>query len=100
MEYALGALYSLVENGAVVSGLQAGSAPRTAVGQKADGSLVFYTIDGRRSGHSIGATMTQVAQRLIELGCVTALCLDGGRLHDAHGHRAGPADLRHHQQAV
>ena len=22
--------------------------------------------------------MTQVAQRLIELGCVTALCLDGG----------------------
>lgn len=78
VEYALGALYSLVENGAVVSGLQAGSAPRTAVGQKADGSLVFYTIDGRRSGHSIGATMTQVAQRLIELGCVTALCLDGG----------------------
>src|SRR5699024_12389077 len=41
-------------------------------------SLVFYTIDGRRSGYSIGASMTQVAQRLIELGCVSALCLDGG----------------------
>lgn len=78
VEYAVGALYSLVENGAVVSGLQAGAAPRTAVGQKADGTLVFYTIDGRKSGHSIGATMTQVAQRLIELGCVTALGLDGG----------------------
>ena len=78
VEYAVGALYSLVQNGSVVSGLAAGSAPRTAVGQKADGSLVFYTIDGRRSGHSIGATMTQVAQRLVELGCVTALCLDGG----------------------
>ena len=78
VEYAVGALYSLVENGAVVSGLAAGSAPRTAIGQKADGTLVFYTIDGRRSGHSIGATLTQVAQRLIELGCVTALCLDGG----------------------
>lgn len=78
VEYAVGALYSLVENGAIVSGLQAGSNPRTAVGQKADGTLIFYTIDGRKSGHSIGASMTQVAQRMIELGCETALCLDGG----------------------
>lgn len=78
VEYAVGALYSLVENGSVVSGLPSGSNPRTAVGQKADGTLVFYTIDGRKSGYSIGATMTQVAQRLIELGCETALCLDGG----------------------
>ena len=78
VEYAVGALYSLVEHGNVVSGLQAGVNPRTAVGQKPDGTLVFYTIDGRKSGHSIGASMTQVAQRLIELGCETALCLDGG----------------------
>lgn len=76
--YAVGALYSLVENGSVASGLEAGVNPRTAVGQKRDGTLVFYTIDGRKSGHSIGASMTQVAQRLIELGCETALCLDGG----------------------
>lgn len=78
VEYAVGALYALVENGQVVSGLQAGANPRTAVGQKADGTLIFYTIDGRRSGHSIGASMEQVAKRLIELGCETALCLDGG----------------------
>lgn len=52
--------------------------PRTAVGVKSDGTVVFYTVDGRKSGHSIGASMTQVAQRMIELGCVTALCLDGG----------------------
>ena len=78
VEYAVGALYSLVENGAVASGLRAGAAPRTAVGQRADGSLVFYTIDGRKPGYSIGATMSQVAARMIELGCVTALCLDGG----------------------
>ncbi|MDY3690804.1 MAG: S-layer homology domain-containing protein [Dysosmobacter sp.] len=75
---ALGALYSLVEDGAVVSGLPSGADPRTAVGQRRDGTLVFYTIDGRRSGHSIGATLQQVAQRLMELGCETALCLDGG----------------------
>lgn len=78
VEYAVGALYALVENGQVVSGLQAGANPRTAVGQKADGTLIFYTIDGRRSGHSIGASMEQVAKRLIELGCETAVCLDGG----------------------
>ena len=78
VEYAVGALYSLVEYGSVASGLEAGVNPRTAIGQKDDGTLVFYTIDGRRSGHSVGASMTQVAQRMIELGCVTALCLDGG----------------------
>lgn len=78
VQNAVGALYSLVQDGAVVSGLPSGANPRTAVGQKADGTLVFYTIDGRQSGYSIGASMTQIAQRLVELGCVTALCLDGG----------------------
>ena len=76
--YAVGALYSLVQDGAVVSGLPSGTNPRTAVGVTADGSVVFYTIDGRRSGHSIGASLTQVAQRMIELGCVSAIGLDGG----------------------
>lgn len=71
-------LYALVKNGQVVSGLEAGAAPRTALGVKADGSTVFYTIDGRQSGYSVGATYTQVANRLIELGCVTAVALDGG----------------------
>lgn len=74
----IGALYQLVENGQVCSGLVNGAAPRTAIGMRSDGSLVFYTIDGRQSGYSIGATLTQVAQRMVELGCVTALSLDGG----------------------
>ena len=78
VQYAVGALYSLVQDGAVVSGLPSGINPRTAVGVTADGSVVFYTIDGRRSGHSIGASLTQVAQRMIELGCVAAIGLDGG----------------------
>ena len=78
VQYAVGALYSLVENGSVASGLPSGTSPRTAVGVTADGDVVFYTIDGRRSGYSIGASLTQVAQRMIELGCVTAIGLDGG----------------------
>ena len=76
--YAVGALYSLVQDGAVVSGLPSGVNPRTAVGVTDDGDVVFYTIDGRRSGHSIGASLSQVAQRMIELGCVAAIGLDGG----------------------
>ena len=78
VEYAVGALYSLLEDGVIPSGLSNEASPRTAVGQMADGTLVFYTIDGRQSGHSIGASLKQVAERLAELGCVNALCLDGG----------------------
>ena len=78
VEYAVGALYSLVADGAVVAGLPTGANPRTAVGVRYDGAVVFYTIDGRRSGHSVGASMDQVANRMIELGCYAALCLDGG----------------------
>jgi len=75
---AIGSLYKLVTNGQVESGLEAGTNPRSAVGLKADGTLVFYTMDGRQSGHSVGATMTQIAQRMVELGCVDALIMDGG----------------------
>ena len=78
VDYMIGALYQLVENGQVCKGLEAGAAPRTAIGQRADGSIILYTIDGRQKGYSIGATLTQVAERMIELGCVTALSLDGG----------------------
>jgi len=75
---AIGSLYKLVTGGQVESGLEAGANPRSAVGLKADGTLVFYTMDGRKSGHSVGATMTQIAQRMVELGCVDALIMDGG----------------------
>lgn len=75
---AIGALYRIVTDGKVNSGLDNTTAPRTGVGVKADGSVIFYTIDGRQSGLSLGASMTQVANRLIELGCVNAVCLDGG----------------------
>ena len=75
---AVGGLHKMVTDGVVESGLDAGQAPRTAVGIRADGSVVFYTVDGRQSGYSVGASMTQVAKRLVELGCVEAVCMDGG----------------------
>ena len=48
------------------------------MGIKADGSIIFYTIDGRQSGYSYGARKETVAKRLLELGCVDAVNLDGG----------------------
>ena len=52
--------------------------PRTAVGVKANGELVLYALDGRQNTLSMGASLGVLAQRMAELGCVTALCLDGG----------------------
>ena len=75
---AMGGLYKLVTDGTVESGLETAQAPRTAVGIRPDGSAVFYAVDGRQNGYSIGASMSQVAARLVELGCTEALCLDGG----------------------
>ena len=77
--YGISSLYPLLRDGEIVStNLSTAANPYTAVGIKADGSAVFYTIDGRQSGYSVGATYAQVAQRLQELGCVTAVALDGG----------------------
>lgn len=78
VRYAAGSLYKLVTNGQVEPGLEATAAPRTAVGVKPDGTLVLYTIDGRQLGLSIGASLTQVAQRLVEMGCTEATVMDGG----------------------
>ena len=76
--YGISGLYTLLRDGQIVDGLPTTANPYTAVGLKGDGSAVFYTIDGRQGGHSVGATYAQVAQRLQELGCVSAVALDGG----------------------
>ena len=53
--------------------------PRTAVGLSADGRYLFLlVIDGRRAGHSEGATMSEVADWLLRLGASEGLNLDGG----------------------
>ncbi len=78
---ALGCLYPLIKNGAVLDGLDAidkNKAPRTAIGIRGDGSVILYTADGRQSGYAIGLTLAETAERLLELGCVEAGALDGG----------------------
>lgn len=68
----------LVANGEARTDFEAGAAPRTAVGIKEDGNIIFYTLDGRQSGHSYGAQLRTLAQRMVELGCIDAINLDGG----------------------
>lgn len=57
-----------------------GYAPRTAIGQKADGSVVMLTIDGRDPLKGIlGATLRDVQDILLkQFKCVNAVNLDGG----------------------
>ncbi len=51
----------------------------TAYGVKADGTYVFFTSEGGSTGNSSRSlTLRNVADALIELGCVTAVRLDGG----------------------
>jgi phosphodiester glycosidase/flagellar hook capping protein FlgD len=52
--------------------------PRTAVGQTADGRLIFAVVDGRQPGYSVGMTTFEMALTMVRLGAVRAMQLDGG----------------------
>jgi hypothetical protein len=54
-----------------------GRHPRTAVGQLADGRIIFVTVDGR-SWFSIGLRISELAREMARLGAVTAMAFDGG----------------------
>jgi hypothetical protein len=53
-------------------------APRTGVGQTADGRVLMVVADGRRPGYSVGMTNFELAQTMVRLGAVTGTALDGG----------------------
>ena len=55
-----------------------GVAPRTAIGQRKDGTILFLVVDGRQPGYSIGATLLDLQNILFEQGAVVAANLDGG----------------------
>ncbi len=52
--------------------------PRSALGVTADGEVWMVVIDGRQAGLTGGATLQQMAEVLVNLGCVEGLNLDGG----------------------
>ena len=52
--------------------------PRTLMGYTKDHKIIVMVIEGRNPGVADGATLTQAAQLMVDLGCVEALNLDGG----------------------
>ncbi len=67
--------------------------PRTAVGIKADGSVVLFVGDGRQYPYSRGLTIVELANMMKAFGCVTALNLDGGGSTTFLTEREGSSDL-------
>ncbi|MBQ8182365.1 MAG: phosphodiester glycosidase family protein [Clostridia bacterium] len=55
-----------------------GLQPRTVVGQCENGVVMFLVVDGRQVGYSLGATMEDCADILLQYGAVTAGACDGG----------------------
>lgn len=51
--------------------------PRTAIGQRADGAVIFVCIDGRQAG-SMGGTYADIINIMVEYGAVNACNMDGG----------------------
>ena len=54
-----------------------GRAPRTAFGVTADGHYLLAVVDGRQS-HSIGCTLQEMAEFMLQFGAVDAINFDGG----------------------
>lgn len=80
VEYAVGGKLLIDDSTVTTTGIDAASSrrARSAIGVKADGTVVLYEIDGNQSSHSVGLTAEELGNQLLELGCVRAICLDGG----------------------
>ena len=70
----------LIINGESIalSGNGSGANPRTVIGQKADGTVLLLTTDGRGAGGHLGATAADIISIMQEYGAVNVANLDGG----------------------
>lgn len=71
----------LVVNGkkAIVNGNGGGGvASRTVIAQRKDGIVLFFIIDGRQPGYSLGISMAEMTKLVVRYGSYNAANLDGG----------------------
>lgn len=70
----------LIINGKIreMNGLGSGANPRTAIGQREDGSVLFLVTDGRGKNGHLGATAADLIEIMSEYGAVNAANIDGG----------------------
>lgn len=74
-----GAGIQLLKDGVAVGDSDLNRHPRTCVGIKADGSVVFFTVDGRQFDSDMyGMSSAEMAAALTYYGCVEGYNLDGG----------------------
>lgn len=68
---------TLIQDGRRYENLGGGVNPRTALGQRADGTVLLLVIEGRHPG-SLGASYDDLAEEMEKYGAVNAGMLDGG----------------------
>lgn len=70
---------TLIVNGTALSSASTGSGlnPRTAIGQREDGTVLLLVIEGRQAT-SLGASYNDLIRVMLEYGAVNAANLDGG----------------------
>lgn len=70
---------TLIVNGQALSGIGTGGGlnPRTAIGQRADGTVLMLVIEGRQA-NSLGASYNDIIKVMLDYGAVNAANLDGG----------------------
>lgn len=69
---------ALIQNGVPMEVSEStGLNPRTAIGQRSDGAVLFVVLDGRYPS-SLGATYSDIISVMSEYGAVNACNLDGG----------------------
>jgi exopolysaccharide biosynthesis protein len=86
-EYIVGGAPVLVKNGNLIEDYSpeqtlksflVNKYPRTAIGIRSNGEWVFVVVDGQFYGFLGGMTIKELAQLMLDLGCIEALNLDGG----------------------
>lgn len=55
-----------------------GISPRTGLGQRESGEVIFVVIDGRQPGYSIGSDLDGLQQVMLEEKCINGAMMDGG----------------------
>ncbi len=79
IQEAIGIYTMLVVDGVMCANLNdVDKYPRQTIGITADGNVILMTADGNQAPSSIGLTVKEQAQVMLDLGCVWAGHLDGG----------------------
>ena len=83
MRWAISYGPTLIDDGEVLTSPNINEEPRTAIGQRVDGSIIILSIQGRQVA-ALGVTLTELAQIMDDYGAIEASNLDGGASSDMY----------------